>query len=216
MTLVEDQIQTPKADMVFLENISWEVYEKLVRDRDMSGQHFKIAYDRGRMVIMSPLPIHEQIIELLRQFVYIATMDRKIPRASYGSTTWKREDLLAGTEPDACYYLGREPDFDPHKRVDLHKHPAPDLAIEVNITHHPLERLELYAKLGVREVWQFDGKMVRFFRRNRMGNYREISTSKVLPFLPASDINRFIEMLRESGETATVLAFRDWLAALPK
>jgi hypothetical protein len=38
------------SDMVLLENISWEVYEKLLRDRDASGQHFRITYDRGRMV----------------------------------------------------------------------------------------------------------------------------------------------------------------------
>jgi Uma2 family endonuclease len=34
-----------------LENVSWQTYELLLRDRDGAGEHFRITYDRGRMQI---------------------------------------------------------------------------------------------------------------------------------------------------------------------
>ena len=39
------------ADLYYLENVRWETYELLVRDRDAANDHFRITYDRGRMQI---------------------------------------------------------------------------------------------------------------------------------------------------------------------
>jgi Uma2 family endonuclease len=212
MTVIAGQSHPDSADVITLENASWELYEMLVRERDAAGQHFKITYDRGRLSIMSPLPMHEQVKRLLGQLVEIATLERDIPRASYGSTTWKRAELLVGMEPDECYYIGHEPEFDRTKPVDLRVHPAPDLAIEVDITRHPVNRLTLYAKLGVREVWRYDGQRVSIHQLRPSGQYEVVAQSIVLPFLLADDINRFVVMLSSpSGEMQTLRTFRDWL-----
>jgi Uma2 family endonuclease len=113
--------------------------------------------------------------------------------------------------PDECYYIGHEPDFDQYKSVDLRTEPAPDLVIEVDITHHPIHRLALYAKLGVREVWRYDGEKVHFHWLDQSRQYRDVTRSEVLPFLSADDINHFVATLSTSGETATLRAFREWL-----
>ena len=42
--------------------------------------------------------------------------------------------------------------------VDLSIDPPPDLALEVDVTRSCLNRLEIYAALGVAEVWRFDGE----------------------------------------------------------
>ena len=41
--------------------------------------------------------------------------------------------------------------------------PPPDLAIEVDITHSSLEKLDLYAAMGVPELWVYDGERVSVF-----------------------------------------------------
>jgi Uma2 family endonuclease len=43
------------------------------------------------------------------------------------------------------------------KRVDLRFDPPPDLALEVVVTHRALDRMTIYARLRVPEVWQLEG-----------------------------------------------------------
>jgi Uma2 family endonuclease len=198
-------------ETITLENVSWELYEMLVRERDESGQHLKITYDRGTLIIMSPLPIHERVKKFLARLVETASMDRDFTIASYGSTTWKRKDVRAGTEPDECYYVGHEPDFDPHKYVNLRKYPAPDLAIEVDITSPSDRRLRVYAALKVKEVWVYDGDEVSIQKLKRGGRYEQIRVSRLLPFITAGDINRFVGIFITSGEMAAIRAVREWL-----
>lgn len=38
-------------DFYYLENVRWETYELLLRDRDAANEHFRITYDGGRMQI---------------------------------------------------------------------------------------------------------------------------------------------------------------------
>ncbi len=164
-------VAAARADSILLENVSWELYEMLLRDRDAAGQHYKITYDRGRMSIMSPLPIHEAIKTLLGRMIEMADVERDVGITSFGSTTWRREDLLVALEADECYYVGREPAYDRNKPIDLTREPAPDLAVEVDITRHPLERLAVYATLGVGEVWRYNGQQVQFFLLDAAGRY---------------------------------------------
>ena len=57
-----------------------------------------------------------------------------------GSTTLQRPEQGAGGELDESYCIGTDKDF-------------PDLAIEVIVTSGSINRLELYRRLGVQEVW---------------------------------------------------------------
>ena len=69
------------------------------------------------------------------------------------STTFNREDVDRGLEPDQCYYFASTGEFATRTRqpdVD----PPPDLAIEVEITRSCLDRLGIYAALRIPEVWQ--------------------------------------------------------------
>jgi Uma2 family endonuclease len=49
---------SPKGAPVLLRNASWALYEMMLREAN--GQNLKLTYDRGRLSIVSPLPIHER------------------------------------------------------------------------------------------------------------------------------------------------------------
>jgi len=216
MTVIDTPIGAPpRADVILFENASWELYELSVRDRDAAGQHFKITYDNGRMSIVSPLPIHELIKKLLARMIEYADVELDIGISCYGSTTWRRKDLAKGLEPDECYYIEVEPDFDPTRPVDLTVEPPPDLAIEVDITHNPIERMALYAALGVKEVWRYTGALVEINVLGPDGAYTRSSQSPTLPFMDENLINRFVGMLLRSGERKTIREFRKWVQTLP-
>ena len=65
--------------------------------------------------------------------------------ADYGADSIK---VLKGLEADECYYIQHEAQVRGRDELDLKHVPAPDLVIEVDISHHPMDRLAIYAALG--------------------------------------------------------------------
>jgi Uma2 family endonuclease len=200
-------------EVIFIDNANWDLYEHVVEDPDF--QHVRVTYDQGRMTLMSPLPIHEKIKRLAGRLIELATLELDIPISSFGSTTWKRRDLAKGLEPDECYYIQNEPLVHGRTDIDLTRDPAPDVAIEIDITHVSLDRPSVYAALGVPELWRYDGRRFTFVRRSSGGHYEPIDASEALPFLTPQIIDRFVQ-LALADENGALREFRDWLSHLPK
>jgi Uma2 family endonuclease len=141
-TLAQPQVsnEVEHVDPLVLEGVSWETYEALRSDLDDAGQHVRVTYDEGRMCLVSPLPKHEKWKYLLGQFVEVIADERDIPISTFGSTTWKRRDRRKGLEPDECFYVQREREVRGKLDFDLRHDPPPDLAIEVDIRRHPVDR----------------------------------------------------------------------------
>ena len=76
-----------------------------------------------------------------------------------GSTTFK-EPRLSGAEPDECFYLRRIEAVRGKKRLDISEDPAPDLVLEIDVTSSSENRLQVYADLGVAEVWVYVGNLL--------------------------------------------------------
>lgn len=195
--------------LVELENISWGLYELLLRELD--GQHVRITYDNGRMVLMSPLPIHEKLKRLLGSLIETTASTLDIPVAMLGSTTWKRRDIAKGLEPDECYYVQNEFRVREQDDFDLTRDPPPDLAIEIDITHSPLDRGSIYAGFGVNEVWRHDGQRIEFLKLNASGKYEPINVSEAFPNITPDLIDRFISLRKTMADTQVLARFRDWL-----
>ena len=212
---VQPSFRTPPhavVEMIELANVSWEAYELLLRD--VEGQNLRITYDQGRMVIMSPLPIHDKVKKLAGRLIELATLERDIPVSSFGSTTWKRQDLSKGLEADECYYIQSEPKVHGRTDIDLKRDPPPDLAVEVDITHNPLDRASIYAAIGVPELWRHDGERFSFLRRTEAGSYQPIATSDALPFMTPKIVDHFVAMMI-ADENGGLRAFREWLRQQP-
>ena len=92
--------------------------------------------------------------------------------------------------------------------IDLKRDPPPDLAVEIDIMHVPLDRPNVYAALGVGELWRYDGERFSFVRRTAAGSYEPIPTSHALPFMTPQIV--------VADENAGLREFRQWLRTLPQ
>ncbi len=200
---------TPTQQYVILSDISWDTYQAMIRDME-SDPGKRLTYEEGTLEIMSPSPIHERYRRLLGRIVEVTTEEMDVEIASFGSTTWSREDLRKGLESDECYYVQNELAVRGKATIDLKADPPPDLAIEVDITSSSGNRMNLYAALAVPEVWRFDGESLQIYRLQQ-GSYEAQERSGVLPVLRAEDVQRFLQTSLETGETRWVKRFRQWV-----
>jgi hypothetical protein len=70
--------------------------------------------------------------------------------------------------------------------------------------------MELYASLGVLEVWRYDGSRLIFYQLDGQ-EYVEREVSPHFPFLSPSEIIRFLETQKNVGETSMIRGFRQWV-----
>ena len=97
-------IATPSpAPRVVLDGISWGLYQQLLSE--IGEGHLRLTYDDGRLEIMSPLPVHEPVKKILARLIEAYGEEMDVVVEGFGSTTFDREDLRKGLEPDECYYV---------------------------------------------------------------------------------------------------------------
>lgn len=199
----------PDALMV-LHGISWATYTALLEDLAEQPGH-RFAYDRGTLEIMSPSDLHEKLKTLLARMIEVMMLELNIDSCSLGATTWNREDLGRGIEADECYYIASESRVRGKSPIVPGVDPPPDLAIEVEISRPAIDKLAIYAALGVNEIWKHDGQKLRVFVLEPDGRYRETRQSLAFPFLPLHELERFLAEIPTSSEVKLVRDFRDWV-----
>jgi len=200
-------VSSPEQRIV-LRNVSWETYERLLADHlDSSSPHF--TYDEGTLEIMSPSTEHERINRSIAMFVEVLAEEINLDLDNLGSTTFRREDLMRGFEPDSCFYIQNAERISGKTKIDLNIDPPPDLIIEIDITSESLNKLPIYAKLGIPEVWRYDGKRLIVLELET-DNYIEREQSSALPNLPASVISDFIEESKSLKRTVWLRKIRQW------
>jgi Uma2 family endonuclease len=199
------------SNLTILKGIHWNTYQNLVRDLE-SQPGMRLTYDRGILEIMMPLPPHERNKRLLGRFVEVMTEELGIEICSLGSTTWSREDLKKGLEPDECYYIQNELAVRGKDSIDLTIDPPPDLAIEVDSTSSSMNRLGIYAALGIAEVWRFDFQTLTILSLLN-GDYQSQQVSTVLPMFTGIVLMRFLELSQTMGETSLIRHVRQWVTA---
>ncbi|HEX7375584.1 MAG TPA: Uma2 family endonuclease, partial [Pirellulales bacterium] len=90
--------------------------------------------------------------------------------------------------------------------------PAPDLAVEVEISRGAVQRMPIYAALGVLEVWRWHhGELSTWVLEDERYVEREFSLN--LPMLRVKDLEPFLEFERAADETAWIRDFRAWVRA---
>ncbi len=202
-------VQVPAEQRFVLSCIDWPSY---VAFADLLGErHVRVTYRRGVMELMTLSPEHERTKHLLAALVGVVTEEMDIDIAGYGSMTCRREDLEQGFEPDECYWIANEARVRGRDDIDFEVDPPPDLAIEVEVNRSALDRLALYARMGVPEVWRWDGQAVRVHLLTPNGDYHESPRSLALPFLPVMELVRFVAMVGTMSQTKVLRAFRAWV-----
>jgi len=195
---------------VELHGISWETYQGLLRSEESQRGAVRMSYDRGRLVLITPSQKHEQGAERLGLIVRLAASGMGLNCMGVGRMTLKREKIGRGKEADTAFYLASEP-LVRGKTIDLDVDPPPDLAIEVEIHHRDPAMLDVYAALGVAEVWHYDGQILRALQLQEGGRYVEVGASLAMPALPLKEIPRWLEQAETEGESAMLSAFQGWI-----
>ncbi len=182
--------------------VDWRGYQQLLAMRGESSVP-RITYLEGLAELMSPSRYHEldktRFARLLEAWSEIAG----VPLEGYGSWTLEDEKADRGAEADECYTV---------RRVVISDDDRPDIAIEVVWTSGGINKLEVYRKLGVREVWFYErGKLRLFALRHEADDdvYRETGRSELLPQLP---IELLLACMQEPDQTSAVRALRAALA----
>ena len=195
-------------EIVHLSGISWQTYENLLTELSAS-RRLRLTYNRGTLEIMVPSPEHERYKEIVGRFVETLAEELEVRIDCLGSTTFKRPQL-SGAEPDKCFYIENINVIKGKKRIDLTPDPPPDLVVEIDITSSSKNRFEVYADMGVPEIWRYDGS---FFSINILQNQKYISVERSLAFpnLPLTEISNFLEQVGEKDYLELVKEFRQWV-----
>jgi Uma2 family endonuclease len=183
---------------VILYGISWAQFLALADSRGTSSNP-RMAYQEGTLELMTTSQPHEYIKKLIARLLEAWADEVGQELEGFGSFTIKRRSLLRAAEADECYVIGAG------------RKSIPDLAIEVVWTHGGLDKLNIYLKLGVREVWMWNQGDLEVHVRQR-GRFVRREASGLLPAL---DVKLFSRCLRQPNQTLALRALRAALARAP-
>ncbi|HET7133762.1 MAG TPA: Uma2 family endonuclease, partial [Gammaproteobacteria bacterium] len=124
-------------------------------------------------------------------------LERGVEFTPFGSWTLTDEREERGLEPDECYIFG----------TDRKGKSRPDLAIEVVFTSGGIDKLNVYRKLRVREVWYWKHGRIQVYVLRGV-SYEAVPSSEVLPGIDLEQLVTFLDRPTASQ------AIRDYRAAV--
>ncbi len=188
---------TPRTDQrVVLVGVSWEQYAGLVKSVG-EAPALRMTYLDGTLEIMTTSPEHEFDKKLIARLVEAYADEQQLPLIGCGNATWKRKARNAGLEADECYFFE-------------HVGSRPDLAIEVVKTSGSVDKLAVYQRLRIPEVWFWLKGRFHVFLLGSAG-YEPSPTSR---FLPGLDLAALAEIVSTTGLEDQHLAVRSFRASL--
>jgi Uma2 family endonuclease len=176
-------------------DVSWAQLAAFLRRKGEAGVP-RIAYLDGVLELVTPGWDHGRVQSYLGRLVETYALERGILLSPYGQWTQRSKVKRAGAEPDECYQIGKQT---PHRR--------PDLVIEVMWSPPRVDKLEIYRRLGVREVWLWRrGRLEVHVLRGR--TWHQVARS---PSLPGLDLDLLMTFLDRPTVIEAMRDFRDVL-----
>ena len=178
--------------IVVVRNATWADYQRHLEIRGDDPAP-RLTYLEGSLELTTSSRSHESLKSMIGCLVEAWCFERGLDISPYGSWTLENEDADRGGEPDECYVVGDVPE------------PAlPDLAIEVVWTSGGVDKLDVYRKLGVREVWIYEAAAFRLYALDGE-RYRPVEASAVLPGIDLAQLAEYISVM---PMTRAVRAYR--------
>ena len=182
---------------------------------DWSCRFRRVCLDpvRGLITLMSPSHLHEDLTDIFDHIVDVAGSELGGAAKGIRHTRLRGRGEPPGTgmEPDCAFYVGEHArefrDVLVRSGVEAAafiERVAPDLVVEVEITHADAGKVERYAEMGVRELWRLHGrKEPRELRADflalRPGRApRALDASVLLEGLTPQDVCDAVEGVRRS------------------
>lgn len=203
-------VHQPAEQRLVLYDVDWRSYGRLLRE--FRGRpNVRLTYDRGCLEIMTLSHAHESSNYLIGRLIDALSEELGLPIKGGRSTTFRKKRRRRGLEPDACWWITNEILVRGKLNIDLRIDPPPDLSLEVDVTHSSLNRLQIYAKLGVPEVWRYDGTTFKCLLLGADGKYAETPTSKVFAGFRPDDLLPFLALRGQTDENDIIRQFRAWV-----
>jgi Uma2 family endonuclease len=168
-------------NIIVLDGVTWADYQRLLEIRGERPVP-RLAYLEGVLELMTPSRPHESIKSMIGRLVEAWCLEKGVAISPYGSWLLEDKEAERAVEPDECYVLG-----------DAESPARPDLAIEVVWSHGGIDKLDIYRRLGVREVWVWQAGTLAIFSLQGK-TYSRIEQSAVLPGLDHTALLRFIDV----------------------
>ena len=186
----------PEADdRIVMHGLDWAGYQSLLALRGSERSCPRIAYLDGVAELMTPSWNHEHITSNLGRLLEVYFSELGIAWTAYRSWTPQKRIKKAGLEPDECYLLGDHPDPARQK--------VPDLAIEVVWTSGGIDKLEIYRRLSVREVWFWQRGAITVFVLGSDGYRKRRST-----LVPGVDLKLLFRMATVTPHSTAIARLR--------
>jgi Uma2 family endonuclease len=175
-----------------LHGVPWWTYVALRDALDDRGSSLKMTYLEGALEFMSPSFLHEDAKTIIARLIEVWAMEGDVDLRGFGGATFRREAKKRGLEPDECYKLGK-----------LEEDGVPDIALEVIVSNPLVDKMAVYAGLGVPEVWMWRSEAEGVEVHRLVGDhYEPRARSEILPALDLAELSRFVR----PGESQTALA----------
>lgn len=157
---------------------SWDEYVTMRELLDRPG--LKMTFIEGALELMSPSREHELWKKSIARLIELFAHLNRIPLHGYGSTTFKKQALELGAEPDECYLVGQQLVEFPH------------IVLEVIHSSPLLDKLRVYLGFGVPEVWVFrNGRFALHGLARDPARYVPLERSALLPAIDFAMIARY-------------------------
>ena len=162
----------PEQRVVFC-GLSWNRY--LAFDKKLGDERPgpRLYYLEGELEIMTTSNEHERIKKWIGDLLADYFMEGGSEITPRGQATMRLALKEAGAEPDESWCIGQEKEF-------------PDLVLEIALTSGGVNKLEIYRRFKVPEVW--------FWRRNKLeifvlGSSEKFELARESRLLPGLDIS---------------------------
>jgi Uma2 family endonuclease len=205
--LTKPKTQVLIENNIVLSGVSWGTYERLMKEHE-SRSAPRFTYNQGCLEIYMPSQKHEEKSAFLKEIVRAVAEEFDIEPRELGSTTFKRNDIERGVEPDGCFYLQSYDKVFGMQKINLRRFP-PDLVIEVDIFSPLINRFPIYAAFRVPEIWRYLGDEVKIFLFDGE-DYFETEESVALPKVTGEILTGFLAESETMKRSAWLKNVRNW------
>ncbi|MGK7872029.1 MAG: Uma2 family endonuclease [Xenococcaceae cyanobacterium] len=175
MTTTLDKTLAQEHYLIF-SGISWSQLEAIeAAFENVAGVRF--IYLDGLLEIMTISPEPEETKRTIGLLLEAYMREKDIRFYGRGGPTLGSEEQRARKEPDESYNLES-------------KKAIPDLVIEIIFTSGGIDKLQLYKRLGVPEVWFWEDGILDVYHLTE--EYERLERSELLPDLDLSLLRRYI------------------------
>lgn len=199
--------RTRRPSRFVFDRLSWADYTRMLRICDRQG--LRTTYIAGRLEVMSPSFEHDVQSRLLAAMVEVCVEESGGDLRRGGGPTLRRKLLKRGLEPDDCFWIASLSAIAGKLELDLEIDPPPDLVIEIEITAPILDRMNVYAALGVPEIWRKSRTEFEVLGLDEAGRYTRRERSLSFPWLPASEIAAGLGRYTGQGQFAFLREWRE-------